>query len=144
MNERQKRKGAHTFLVTMDLFPVEIVVSTAEPKQTREWLRRRRYDEGVVESTVWSDPPSDNFCASFTNGVVVIQIAEAPRTPDTISVFGHEAFHAVVAAYDRIDVTHSAECTEVFAYALQYLMRAVLLKFAKLHKPAKLTRKAKR
>lgn len=110
-------------VIPATIYPCNVYVFRAHTLDTaREDLFGISNDYAkIIDDQIFTNP---GYTVLFTNGSVAIFLREDYM--ENVGVIVHEAFHATEFVMDYVNIKHSDDTSEVFAYYLQYLVNEIL------------------
>ena len=124
----RKQKQSKTFVISYELYPFDVMVTTAELSQIVKQNAARGYQLSDEEKQLL-EMEGDGRTVMLDGRQTIIRLKREPVCPETIAFMVHEVFHAVEILFDRIGLSLCRQSAEAYAYAIQYLTQEILFQF---------------
>lgn len=123
-----KNREVKYFLLKNDIFQFDVVVQIGgEKKKLITYIEDNfEYKLTDEEKEHLNSPEKLGTTMILTNKAIAVWVKNWPKDATTIAILIHELFHATEFIMSSANIQHSDETSEVFAYVLDFLVRAVL------------------
>lgn len=109
------------FYIEPTIYPYYVYVCIGSVKEALDYFQKQvEEDPEILDEHITGD-----YCAytlRLPNGDICMHIL---NTDNLVPVIVHESFHVVEFVFNRIDITHTIETSEAFAYYLQYIFTQI-------------------
>jgi hypothetical protein len=131
MKTKKKNAASINFIVPIDVYPFDVMVSIGETDHNLEksldkyFMADKLSDEGIRRIRYTSDTSPGRSCMFSTNQSL-IRIRKLPETPEEFGTLAHEIMHVVVFIMDRIGMKLVIDVSdEAYAYMVGFLTRYI-------------------
>lgn len=111
------------FIVPLVVYPFDVMVSICQTDEEIEGELRKHLPERCYDELHLAELKNgvQGRAVMFSNGATLLRLRHRVKYASVRGHLAHEVFHIVEMVMDRIDIKHSLECGEAYAYDYGYM-----------------------